>query len=212
MSPFILSMAVSESLRDCSSSFVLSSALSSSASQYSFLSSSASCSLRRFVIIPSIMSMTLPKPTALPFNANAIRSRPGDLRLWAACRSKRNAFAFWLAMVTFNCRKLEAELGKVFLKRSSASSSLSTLTVSARASSSSARIFFTSSHSSFFVAQPWSSSARYFSSAARASLVSSISLMASVTSTPMLPRRVDLSSICACNVSTSLPFAAMSSS
>mmetsp|Transcript_126452 Transcript_126452/g.366078 ORF Transcript_126452/g.366078 Transcript_126452/m.366078 type:complete len:264 (-) Transcript_126452:662-1453(-) len=211
--PVISSMAVSESLIESSKLFRLSSDSSNCVLQYSFFCSSDACSFFKFETIVSIMDNTFSKPAVLPVSANARRSnwglfvwRADSRRIFAACRLSDSKEAV-------TCTKLLAlALGKVFLNISKASSSLRTLIVSESASNSSARVFLTSSHSCSFVAQPCSNSALNFWSAARACSVSSRSLDASASSTPKLPTRVILSSICACNVSTSFFLAAVSSS
>mmetsp|Transcript_49418 Transcript_49418/g.137299 ORF Transcript_49418/g.137299 Transcript_49418/m.137299 type:complete len:252 (-) Transcript_49418:75-830(-) len=212
MEPFSSSMAVSESLTDNSNDFFLSSDSSNEASQYSFLPSSPSCSFLRLTTSSSINAMTFSKPAALPFSARAMRSSAGARDLCAAARRIWSARALCDLAVTVTCTKLALAPGKVFLNKSRASSSLRTLMVSASASSSSARVFLTTSHSCVFVAQPSSSSCLNFLSASSACLVSSKSLAVSASSTPSSPTRVILLSICAWSVSTSFFFAAISSS
>mmetsp|Transcript_118869 Transcript_118869/g.233480 ORF Transcript_118869/g.233480 Transcript_118869/m.233480 type:complete len:225 (-) Transcript_118869:735-1409(-) len=207
MAPSISSMAVSESLIDCSSCLRLSSDWSNCVLQYCCFWSSSFCSAFKFSTISSIMASTLPKPPFLPLSAKAIRSSSGrrddSLRRSASARERCEA------LVTCTCTKLALALGNVFLKISRASSSFRTLMVSASASNSSARVFLISSHSWVFVAHPCSSSCLNFLSASKACFVSSTSLLISADCTPSSPIRVILSSICACRVATSFFFAAM---
>mmetsp|Transcript_118799 Transcript_118799/g.343559 ORF Transcript_118799/g.343559 Transcript_118799/m.343559 type:complete len:240 (-) Transcript_118799:18-737(-) len=191
--PSSSSMVVCESLMEISSSFFLSSALSNSLLQYSFFASSPFCSFCKLEIISSIMAITFSKPAVLPLNAMAIKSRAG--RLEPLLRRICSARARCDDALTCTCMKLALALGNVFLKTSSASSSLRTLMVSARATSSSALVFLISSHSCVFVAQPSSSSCLNFLSAASASFVSSRSFAHSASSTPSSPTRVILLSI-----------------
>mmetsp|Transcript_90746 Transcript_90746/g.235346 ORF Transcript_90746/g.235346 Transcript_90746/m.235346 type:complete len:211 (+) Transcript_90746:808-1440(+) len=166
MAPSISSMADSESETDCDNAFFLSSDWSNCAPQYSFFASSPCCSFFKFATIWSIILITLSKPTFLPRSANAMRSSPGlpGIRV-AIARISFNADSLRAFLAACTCTKLLAlALGNVFLKRSSASSSLRTLIVSAKATSSSALFFLTSSHSCVFVAQPSSNSFLNFSS------------------------------------------------
>mmetsp|Transcript_118872 Transcript_118872/g.233493 ORF Transcript_118872/g.233493 Transcript_118872/m.233493 type:complete len:201 (+) Transcript_118872:163-765(+) len=162
----------------------------------------------------SIILITFSNPEVLPFNASSMRSRPGETRplLATAARIIFNALARWAVTDAESWTKLELAPGNVPLKSSKESSSLSTLIVSARANSSSARVFLTSSHSASLVEQPASNSCLNLVSSSSASFVSSTSLAISARRTPRLPTRVILSSICACNEATSFCFAARSSS
>mmetsp|Transcript_9127 Transcript_9127/g.24603 ORF Transcript_9127/g.24603 Transcript_9127/m.24603 type:complete len:200 (-) Transcript_9127:900-1499(-) len=156
MKAFVSSMAFSKSEMSRSSSFFLSSEASISFSQYSFFSSSSTCSLPRSVTISSTISSTLSKLTFLPRRAKEIKSK----RLsWLP----RSAFmAKWRTSLSrWDTCKSEG-LGRVFPKISSASSSFRILMVSAIAKVSSARVFFTTSNSSVLVAQFLSKSAKNF--------------------------------------------------
>mmetsp|Transcript_11676 Transcript_11676/g.22616 ORF Transcript_11676/g.22616 Transcript_11676/m.22616 type:complete len:231 (-) Transcript_11676:856-1548(-) len=167
-----LSIAISKSDTARSSPFFLSSAASSSFPQYSFFASSSSCSIFSVIIMSSIILMTLSNPTFFPSSAKAMkpmRSWPGLVFMnffntVRACRLRPET-------LSFSCIKLDA-LGSVFLKSSKASSSFKTLIVSARAASSSARVFTTTSHSFFLVSQFSSRFAKNCLSAARDSSVS----------------------------------------
>mmetsp|Transcript_40003 Transcript_40003/g.103550 ORF Transcript_40003/g.103550 Transcript_40003/m.103550 type:complete len:207 (+) Transcript_40003:344-964(+) len=154
------SMAVPASATVRSKAFFLSSAVSNCAAQYSCLCASSSCSCFSMATMSSHILMTLSKPPAerarLPLRVRASRSSCG--RSWASAllRMKRimpRARARCTEALTLTCTRLAPALGKVFLKRSSASSSFSTLMVSARATSSSARVLERSSHSAVFVLQ-----------------------------------------------------------
>mmetsp|Transcript_80044 Transcript_80044/g.203690 ORF Transcript_80044/g.203690 Transcript_80044/m.203690 type:complete len:200 (-) Transcript_80044:371-970(-) len=156
MKAFVSSMAFSKSEMSRSSSFFLSSAASISFSQYSFLSSSSTCSLPSSVTISSIIVNTLSKLTFLPRRAKEIKSK----RLsWLP----RSAFmAKWRTSLSrWDTCKSEG-LGRVFPKRSSASSSFRILMVSASAKVSSARVFFTTSYSASLDAQLLSKSDKNF--------------------------------------------------
>mmetsp|Transcript_67736 Transcript_67736/g.191972 ORF Transcript_67736/g.191972 Transcript_67736/m.191972 type:complete len:240 (-) Transcript_67736:841-1560(-) len=174
-----------------SRAFFLSSEMSSCLPQYSFLLSSSCCSLFRLATMSSIIFMTLSKPPLLraffPDSASARRSScarsrrpkaPCALRMAARARERI------ANLLVRTCTKLALALGSVFLKSSSASSSLSSLIVSARATSSSERVFDRSSHSADFVAQPLLSSARKFLSSSRDSSVSVRSSFICTTFTP----------------------------
>mmetsp|Transcript_6315 Transcript_6315/g.14456 ORF Transcript_6315/g.14456 Transcript_6315/m.14456 type:complete len:209 (+) Transcript_6315:638-1264(+) len=194
MAPLSSSIAVVDTSIERSSSFAVSSDLSSSASQYFFFWSSPACSAFRFVIISSISLITFSKPCALPCSASITRSRAepprrGEPRSTASARARSARELSWI------CTRLAEGAGNVFLNNSRASSALRTLMVSASASSSSARTLHRASHSAVLVAQPFCSSARYFLSSARVSFVSSRSLLSSATSTLSSPRRIISSSI-----------------
>mmetsp|Transcript_16924 Transcript_16924/g.37188 ORF Transcript_16924/g.37188 Transcript_16924/m.37188 type:complete len:204 (+) Transcript_16924:716-1327(+) len=157
---FAIANSSSEIVR--SSPFFLSPAVSNSVAQYSFFSASSFCSVFKLTTISSIILMTFSKPAALPWIAKAMKSRDGRRCLDARCalRTAINALALRLAADLSTCMKLAAGAGKAFLKRSSASSLFRSWITSERARSSSARVFCRSSHSAFFVSQPFSSSAR----------------------------------------------------
>mmetsp|Transcript_90277 Transcript_90277/g.255294 ORF Transcript_90277/g.255294 Transcript_90277/m.255294 type:complete len:225 (-) Transcript_90277:812-1486(-) len=179
------SMAVLETSIPRSSSFFWSSDLSSSVSQYSFLLSSSACSFLRFTIISSISLMTFSKPAVLPCMASSTRSISGP-RLGAE-RSSRSAWARSVASPCWTCTKLDEAEGSVFLNSSSASSAFKASMVSDSATSSSARTLQRASHSAVFVAHPFSSSARNFSSCAFDSAVSSLSFFISAMDTASSP-------------------------
>merc|ERR1719510_2827627 len=103
-------------------------------------------------------------------------------------RSSCMAFDRIVSKLTLVCTKLAAlALGKVFLKRSKASSSLRTLIVSANATNSSARVLDLSSHSAVFVAQLFSRFAKNSLSAISAASVSVKSSFISTISMPSSP-------------------------
>mmetsp|Transcript_90278 Transcript_90278/g.255299 ORF Transcript_90278/g.255299 Transcript_90278/m.255299 type:complete len:225 (-) Transcript_90278:812-1486(-) len=179
------SMAVLETSIPRSSSFFWSSDLSSSASQYSFLLSSSACSFLRLAIISSMSWITFSKPAVLPCIARSTRSisaprRGAERSSWRA-RARSAAARCWI------CTKLGEAEGNVFLKSSSASSAFKASMVSDSATSSSARTLQRASHSAVFVAHPFSSSARNFSSCAFDSAVSSLSFFISAMDTASSP-------------------------
>mmetsp|Transcript_93782 Transcript_93782/g.252791 ORF Transcript_93782/g.252791 Transcript_93782/m.252791 type:complete len:200 (+) Transcript_93782:68-667(+) len=156
MKAFVSSMAFSKSEMSRSSSFFLSSAASISFSQYTFLPSSSTCSLPSSVTISSTIASTLSKLTFLPRKTKEMKSkRLSGLPRSAFMARRRTSLPRWAT-----CKS--EGLGNAFLKRSSASSSLRILMVSAIASVSSARVFFTTSYSAVLVAQFLSKSARNF--------------------------------------------------
>mmetsp|Transcript_103010 Transcript_103010/g.296654 ORF Transcript_103010/g.296654 Transcript_103010/m.296654 type:complete len:231 (-) Transcript_103010:293-985(-) len=216
MPSLVFSIAVSRSRSERSKAFRLSSASSNCLLQYSRLLSSSTCSFFNSAIMLSTILMTLSKLPLLrcPSSESIKRSRPG--RPWAAalaCAARRiaAAFAILAAELTRNCTKLALALAKVCLNKSRASSSLSALIVSERATSSSDRILLRSSHSAVFVAQFFSSWARNFSSAAREFWVSSRSSFICTISTPSSPMDFECASMAWVSASTSLFLAAMSS-
>mmetsp|Transcript_67745 Transcript_67745/g.192004 ORF Transcript_67745/g.192004 Transcript_67745/m.192004 type:complete len:256 (-) Transcript_67745:669-1436(-) len=199
-----------------SSAFFLSSDASNWAAQYSFFWSSCCCSFFRFATISSTMAMTFSKPpwvkAFLPLSASTRRSSPARSRLSEPCRARRIAARASERMaeaLVLTCTKLALGLGRVFLNNSRASSSLRSLMVSASARSSSARVFDRSSHSAFFVSQPFFSSARNFLSSARASSVSDRSSFIWAIFTPSSPIRVSFSWMDAVKAATSLVLAAI---
>mmetsp|Transcript_14825 Transcript_14825/g.33355 ORF Transcript_14825/g.33355 Transcript_14825/m.33355 type:complete len:351 (-) Transcript_14825:375-1427(-) len=208
-SSVVTSMDFSRSDSVFSKAFFSSSAVSKSFAQVAFLVSSSTCSFFSRATISSIMVKTFSKPTFLPLKASMRKFN------WLLCAgSARNTERAWLETsfeVTCTCTKLLAGLGSVFLKSSSASSSLRILMVSASASFSSARFFSIASHSLSLVAQFSSMSAKNFWSSAKASSVSSKSLVFSAISTPNLPTRAVFSSIAFVCAANSFSFAAFSS-
>mmetsp|Transcript_171742 Transcript_171742/g.550470 ORF Transcript_171742/g.550470 Transcript_171742/m.550470 type:complete len:220 (+) Transcript_171742:1-660(+) len=188
------SMPVSVSLMVRSRPFFLSSPASSWSAQYDFLCSSSNCSCFIMAIISSISLTTLSKPpwerAFLPVRVNAIRSRVGRCACSTRCLKSRiieSARAFWEEALTRSCSKLEAVLGSVFLNRSKASSSFKTVMVSAKATSSSARVFWRNSHSCVLVLHDDSSSALSFWFSMRAASVSDKSFFISTMDTPSSP-------------------------
>mmetsp|Transcript_33665 Transcript_33665/g.88160 ORF Transcript_33665/g.88160 Transcript_33665/m.88160 type:complete len:402 (+) Transcript_33665:791-1996(+) len=186
------SMAVWVSSTVCSSSFFLSSVLSNCFSQYSFLESSSTCSFLSTSTISSIMLTTLLKSTFFPVSAIASKSSCAWLpREWSPRAFAMAPSAPWrsLSPLATWTKLAPSEDGRVFLKRSRASSSLRSLMTSARARSSSERVLLRSSHSPVFVEQPFSSSARNCWSSARDSCVSARSFCISTMATPSSPIR-----------------------
>mmetsp|Transcript_69507 Transcript_69507/g.184485 ORF Transcript_69507/g.184485 Transcript_69507/m.184485 type:complete len:229 (-) Transcript_69507:790-1476(-) len=214
MPSWALAMAVSASEMSRSNPFFLSSASSNCLPQYSFLLSSSTCSRFRVATIPSIIAITFSKPIFLPLSAysmNAIMELP-PLALVAACSKMALARDRTVAALMRISRKLALLDGNVFLNSSSASSSLSSLMVSARANSSCWRTLQRASHSAVFVLQPVSSSARNFLSSARDSVVSPRSFFISAIITPSSPFFWSLSSIILVRALISSVLAATSSS
>mmetsp|Transcript_12387 Transcript_12387/g.24975 ORF Transcript_12387/g.24975 Transcript_12387/m.24975 type:complete len:230 (-) Transcript_12387:25-714(-) len=175
----------SETLR--SNSFFLSSLVSRVFSQYSFFESSSACSCFKVATMPSIMARTFSKPIFLPRRARKMASSFGRLDgnsvFKLAARAAR-ALARKLAAPTWTCMKLALALGNVALKSSRASSSLSTLIVSAKATSSSARNLLRSSHSFAFLSQSSFKLDENCLSASSASLVSPKSFFICAMDTP----------------------------
>mmetsp|Transcript_11792 Transcript_11792/g.35279 ORF Transcript_11792/g.35279 Transcript_11792/m.35279 type:complete len:290 (-) Transcript_11792:437-1306(-) len=213
MSSFAFSMLVSLSEIARDRDFFLSSARSNCSRQYSFLWSSLACSAFRVAIISSTMAMTFSKPIFLPLRASAMRSRRTRCGPFAPCAfsSAARARARRAPAVVRTSTKLEAALGSVFLKSSSASSSFRSLIVSASALSSSPRVFTRASHSFFFFAQLSSRLARNSLSAASASWVSLRSPFICTRATPSSPTFSIFVSMAAVSTVTSFFFAAMSS-
>mmetsp|Transcript_44352 Transcript_44352/g.70228 ORF Transcript_44352/g.70228 Transcript_44352/m.70228 type:complete len:224 (+) Transcript_44352:115-786(+) len=209
MASFSFAMAFSRSDIDLSNSFFLSLARSSCVSQYSFLSVSDCCSFCKTTTISSIILIIFAKSTFFPSRANAMKFNSGCPR--RTVRSLASACCRCSAAVTCNCKKLEPE-GSVFLNSSRASSSLSTLIVSAKARSSCERNFTFSSCSAAFVAQFFFKSAKNFLSSSKPLPVSSRSSFISTISTWTFPRRTIFSSMALVKASTSFCLAAMSSS
>mmetsp|Transcript_36325 Transcript_36325/g.82623 ORF Transcript_36325/g.82623 Transcript_36325/m.82623 type:complete len:205 (+) Transcript_36325:624-1238(+) len=188
IAPLASSMALPKSDAARSSSFLVSSFLSNSASQYAFFWWSLACSSPSMETMSSIILMTFSKLTFFPRRASTRKSTRGSADLpWArlpavsACNACCRT-SLPLALVCNN-----EGLGKVFLKSSSASSSFRTLIVPARATSSSARVFLRSSHSAVFVSQLFSRPARNFLSSARAASVSERSSFMVTIATPNSP-------------------------
>mmetsp|Transcript_40514 Transcript_40514/g.104812 ORF Transcript_40514/g.104812 Transcript_40514/m.104812 type:complete len:269 (-) Transcript_40514:784-1590(-) len=211
MPSFVSSMTVWRSARVRSRAFFLSSDSSNWTPQYSFLVSSSTCSFFRVVTSSSIMVMTFSKPIFLPLSAKEIKSNWGLSTLLEALLMMFRAFAKTAWRFVFSWTKLALALGSVFLKSSSASSSLSTLMVSARATNSSERVFLISSHSAVLEPQLVSSSIANLVSALSEALVSSKSFFIPAISTPRSPTLVISASICSVTVATSFCLAAISS-
>mmetsp|Transcript_105793 Transcript_105793/g.257020 ORF Transcript_105793/g.257020 Transcript_105793/m.257020 type:complete len:212 (+) Transcript_105793:840-1475(+) len=196
MLPSASSMALPKSETANSSSFFSSSFLSSSDSQYAFFLSSLACSWPSNSTMLSIMVRTLSKLTFFPWSASTKKSRRGSasilrcrLLAMSACNACRRT-SLPLALV---CRS--EGLGSVFLKSSRESSSLRILMVSARATSSSERVFCTTSHSAFFFSQFLSRSAKNFLSSSNDFVVSSKSSFKASISKPVCPLRSSLDSM-----------------
>mmetsp|Transcript_25631 Transcript_25631/g.59645 ORF Transcript_25631/g.59645 Transcript_25631/m.59645 type:complete len:230 (-) Transcript_25631:837-1526(-) len=183
-----LSIAVSSSDTVRSSAFFLSSAESSCTPQYSFLLSSSVCSCFKVATISSIILMTFSKPIFLPVSARAMKSIL-TRSPWGVASKRRTSRARLrrAAALSATCTKLAEALGKVFLKSSSASSSLRTLMVSDRVTSSSALVLTRSSHSAVLVEQLFSKLALNSLSARRASSVSVRSFFNCSIFTPRSP-------------------------
>mmetsp|Transcript_93822 Transcript_93822/g.261194 ORF Transcript_93822/g.261194 Transcript_93822/m.261194 type:complete len:222 (-) Transcript_93822:132-797(-) len=188
--PLASSVAFSRSEIARSRPFFSSSALSSEASQYAFLSSSSACSFFNSATISSIMATTFSKPAVRLRRARATKSRRASR--FAAC-SARSACRRTSLDVTCVCSR--EGLGRVFLKSSNASSEFRILMVSARAKSSSALVFWTTSHSAFLALQFLSRSARKDLSSARDFVVSSRSSLRVSISIPTCPARSSFDSI-----------------
>mmetsp|Transcript_99549 Transcript_99549/g.319507 ORF Transcript_99549/g.319507 Transcript_99549/m.319507 type:complete len:299 (-) Transcript_99549:658-1554(-) len=219
MPSFALAMAVSASAILRSRAFLLSSVWSNCMLQYSFLLSSSSCSFFNIWTISSHILMTLSNVpwlmAFLPLKVSAIMSRAGRRFLSAflcMARSKDKAWERSVEAETRTCTKLALELGNVFLKKSSASSSFKTLIVSAKATSSSALVLERSSHSFVLVPQLDSSSARNFLSSNMVAAVSERSSFICTMATPSSPIRVVFVSTVAVRAWTSFSLAAISAS
>mmetsp|Transcript_13306 Transcript_13306/g.36006 ORF Transcript_13306/g.36006 Transcript_13306/m.36006 type:complete len:264 (+) Transcript_13306:900-1691(+) len=191
-----------------SAAFFLSSAASNSTAQYSFFVSSSTCSFCNISTMSSISLSTFVNSTFLPDSAKAMRSILARCRsaacrralLTADCALRRMAFE-----LTWICTKLLALAdGRVFLKSSSASSSLRVLIVSEIASSSSLRVFCLSAHSADLVEQPFSSSFANAWSSVRESAVSAKSAFISTTATLSSPIFLVLDSMEDVSASSSL--------
>mmetsp|Transcript_95563 Transcript_95563/g.275332 ORF Transcript_95563/g.275332 Transcript_95563/m.275332 type:complete len:280 (+) Transcript_95563:802-1641(+) len=206
-------ITVDKSSIDRCSSFCLSSAVSNCLAQYSFLSSSSVCSFFSVPTSSSTSWMTFSKPTLRPRKASEMKSKPRrpaprGARARAAAKSSL-ACERIEAAVTCTCMKLSPGLGKVFLNKSSASSSLRILTVSANATISWARVFFSSSWIFSFSSQFFSRSAAKALSCSRPSAVSSTSFFISAMRMPTSDDRASFSSIVFDNAATSFFLAAM---
>mmetsp|Transcript_21020 Transcript_21020/g.68075 ORF Transcript_21020/g.68075 Transcript_21020/m.68075 type:complete len:201 (-) Transcript_21020:315-917(-) len=150
-----------------------------------------------------------------PLSARAIMSRAGLNFLSAFLCIERimpKASARWDKAVTRSCTKLVPVLGNAFLKRSKASSSLRTLMVSAKATSSSARVLDRISHSCVLVPQLLSSSFRNFLSSEYVAEVSERSSFNCTMATPSSPICVVFASTVAVKAWTSFVFAAIKAS
>mmetsp|Transcript_113150 Transcript_113150/g.156212 ORF Transcript_113150/g.156212 Transcript_113150/m.156212 type:complete len:265 (+) Transcript_113150:310-1104(+) len=194
--------------------FFLSSVASNCAAQYSFLWSSSSCSCFSVATISSIIVRTLSKPTFWPRSASRMRSmrERSPAPALRAFETSAEARARRLASLIRSCTKLALALGSVFLNRSSASSSFSTLIVSARATISMARVCFCAANSAPLVLQFFSRSARNLMSSSRPSAVSPASAFSVSILTPRSPTRCSFVSIIFESAATSFFLAAMSSS
>mmetsp|Transcript_81865 Transcript_81865/g.162571 ORF Transcript_81865/g.162571 Transcript_81865/m.162571 type:complete len:256 (+) Transcript_81865:646-1413(+) len=192
-----------------SSSFLESSEVSNCRSQYSFLASSSFCSCSRVATISSIIFRTLSIDIFLPWSANAMKSR--SMLPWGQAsrdaRMRLNACFFEAPLI---CTKLG--LWSVFLKRSSDSSSLRSLIVSAMATSSSDRIWLRASHSCVLEPHPASKSARNFWSSRSASSVSVRSFFMCTMLTARFPFRVIFASIALLSANTSFSLAVFNAS
>mmetsp|Transcript_12389 Transcript_12389/g.24981 ORF Transcript_12389/g.24981 Transcript_12389/m.24981 type:complete len:301 (-) Transcript_12389:394-1296(-) len=215
MDSFAEAIAASKSETLRSNSFFLSSLVSRVFSQYSFFESSSACSCFKVATMPSIMARTFSKPIFLPRRARKMASSFGRLDgnsvFKLAARAAR-ALARKLAAPTWTCMKLALALGNVALKSSRASSSLSTLIVSAKATSSSARNLLRSSHSFAFLSQSSFKLDENCLSASSASLVSPKSFFICAMDTPSSPILAVLVSMASDRKAFSFFLAAMSSS
>mmetsp|Transcript_117899 Transcript_117899/g.313667 ORF Transcript_117899/g.313667 Transcript_117899/m.313667 type:complete len:205 (-) Transcript_117899:464-1078(-) len=166
----------------------------------------------------SIIFMTFPKPTCFEPSASSRRPMPGcesrALLLACAPAARRTERARARTDAAFACSwtKLALALGSVFLNSSRLSSSFNTLIVSARATSSSALVAFTSSHSLVLVSQPVFSWAKNCVSSDRESFVSFKSALMLAISTPSSPMRLLSASIWTVSKATSFFFAPMRAS
>mmetsp|Transcript_111145 Transcript_111145/g.314507 ORF Transcript_111145/g.314507 Transcript_111145/m.314507 type:complete len:229 (-) Transcript_111145:745-1431(-) len=203
--PSISRMAVSESENDSLSPLCLSSAASKCFAQYAFLLSSSACSRLRVATISSTMETTLSKPACFPSKARAMRLSSGrpEIPSRGAARTAASALARSAAAVSWTCTRLAAEPGRVSRKSSKESSSLRTLIVCERATSSRARSSLTFSQSFALVLHPFCSSARNFASSSSDSCVSSRSFSMPAISTPSFPSRFCSSSIWSVSEATS---------
>mmetsp|Transcript_69007 Transcript_69007/g.175387 ORF Transcript_69007/g.175387 Transcript_69007/m.175387 type:complete len:271 (+) Transcript_69007:92-904(+) len=220
MASLTSSMAISASETVRSKPFFLSSAVSIWPLQYSFFCASSWCSRLRTSTMLSIILSTLSKPplpaALLPEMAIIKRSRAEcsfapawRLNPWMIFR----AWSRLLAAPVAVCKKLALlALGIVFLKRSRASSSLSTLMVSAKATCSSARVLERTSHSFCLESQPVSNSLKNSWSASKAAWVSERSSLICTMLMPNSPICLVLVSMEAVRADTSLFFAAIISS
>mmetsp|Transcript_19696 Transcript_19696/g.52245 ORF Transcript_19696/g.52245 Transcript_19696/m.52245 type:complete len:274 (-) Transcript_19696:651-1472(-) len=208
-----LAIAVSVSAATCSSSFFLSSVESNVDRQYSFLSASSSPSFFKAPTISSIMEMTFSKPIFLPRRASTRKPRRACLGFaWRARCRRATARDRRSALCTFTCSRLALGAGSVFLKSSRASSSFKILIVSARARSSSLRVFTRASYSASFVEHPAFRSASSFLSSRRLPAASSRSAFICTMDTPSSPTRASFCSMEAVSTPISFFFAATSAS
>mmetsp|Transcript_92716 Transcript_92716/g.240013 ORF Transcript_92716/g.240013 Transcript_92716/m.240013 type:complete len:259 (-) Transcript_92716:435-1211(-) len=206
MAPSPSEIAVSNSffLRNIAS--VSSSDTSNSFVQYSFFLSSSTCSLPNWITNLSIISANLSKLVFLPCMANEMKSKRESLRMSAP----KTCLACRMTSLLDTCTCSNEVLGRVFLKRSKASSSFKILMVSERATSSSDRVLDRAAHSSFFVAQFLPKSAKNLMSSAKPFFVSSRSSIMFTRSVLTLPRRAVFFSAASTRDLTSLFFAAQS--
>mmetsp|Transcript_74187 Transcript_74187/g.208264 ORF Transcript_74187/g.208264 Transcript_74187/m.208264 type:complete len:293 (-) Transcript_74187:685-1563(-) len=204
---FVSEMNVRTSLTLRSATFNSSSVLSISLLQNSFLSSSVCCSFFKSVTRASTLARTWSKPFFWPRRASSRKTMRRSFLL--AFFSTALAFFFADLPESSTCKKLAGGwfLASVFLKRSSASSSLNILTVSASATFSSANVLPKSCHSAFFCSHAALSCARNFLSSAKPSVVSSSSLATVAFCTASSPARPVFSSMAAVAAAISFRFA-----
>merc|ERR1719389_1363069 len=201
-------VSIADSVADFSSS-----ALARSASQNSFCESSSACSFFRTATIPSICSSTFEKS---PFFDERLYSRSESCAACAPPFLSRAETMLRASSATesvdFFCRKPIAppicSSDRVFLKRSSASSSLSTLIASLIAATSSERVCWRSAHSFFFAAHWDARFARKAFVSFISAVVSSTSSAVVVTSTASSPLRTVFASMASEAAAISDSFAA----
>mmetsp|Transcript_1896 Transcript_1896/g.4450 ORF Transcript_1896/g.4450 Transcript_1896/m.4450 type:complete len:255 (+) Transcript_1896:776-1540(+) len=199
----------------CASPFALSSTLSICFRQYSRLPSSSVCSCASSAIMSSTILITFEKSTFPPCKTSSRNRISGSAAVLLPPFPRRACRAAMARRCTrsrsaANCKKLE--LGKAFLKRSSASSSLRILMVSWIATSSCARSFFLSSHSACLLSQFCVRSFRNFWSWIKIASACVRSCFMRTTCTCKSPTRATFFSIDLLKVFTSFLLAAMRSS
>mmetsp|Transcript_76940 Transcript_76940/g.193514 ORF Transcript_76940/g.193514 Transcript_76940/m.193514 type:complete len:205 (-) Transcript_76940:943-1557(-) len=157
MRSLICSMAVLRSDTERCNAFFFAFAVANCVPQYSFLRSSAFCS--SFNVATSCLTnfTTLSRPTFRPLKASEMKSRRSAP--WPGRTFERTWFTAPLtsaridSVVVWSCKKLAPPLGNVVLNNSNESSSLRILIVSANATTSFARISFSSSWAACLEAQ-----------------------------------------------------------
>mmetsp|Transcript_88299 Transcript_88299/g.175499 ORF Transcript_88299/g.175499 Transcript_88299/m.175499 type:complete len:209 (+) Transcript_88299:908-1534(+) len=175
-------------------------------SQKTFFLSSSFCSCRSSCPRVSIFFTILAKPTFSPRTADSIKlMRSSSLSLKAFAATSRLLLCILVertciklgssCSVDATCSKLSAGVGNVFLKRSSASSSLSSLIVSDSNTCSADASFSYSFQSRVFTSQAFFRSARNLLSSSNDSLVSLYSFFSVTTLTANSPSRAVLSSM-----------------